>query len=134
MTHFMSRREALRTLGNATAGIALAGRGALQTDAEIRVAGKPVEISVAAVSPVTVRITLLPIEDPPAQALLATETLVDDAQGHVAGHGRSPAAVSTIKAGNIVVRFTSNPPAFHINDPSGKPVQKLTLDASAPGM
>src|SRR5690348_1266245 len=135
MGEFISRREALTTLGKATAGIALAGGGAaFQGETEIRVAGKPVEISVAAVSLVTVRITILPIEDGQAHAVASTGTLVDEAQGHVVGHGRSAAQVASLKAGNIGVRFTANPPTFRFNDASGKPIQKLTLDASTAGM
>ena len=60
MSDPVSRRDAVKQLAGATAGVVLAGgtiRG--QSDA-IVVAGKPVEIVVSSVSPSTVRITALP--------------------------------------------------------------------------
>ena len=61
MAEPVSRRDAVKQLAGATAGVALAGvviRG--QSDA-IVVAGKPVEIVVRSISPSTLRITAFPV-------------------------------------------------------------------------
>jgi hypothetical protein len=54
----ISRREVLKELGQATAGLALTGGVLRAQGAEIVVAGKLVEIVVASVSPSTVRISM----------------------------------------------------------------------------
>src|SRR5580765_754276 len=59
----VSRRDLLKQLGTAGAGLLLAPqviRGS--SPADIMVAGKPVEIVVASPSPNTVRITVVPID------------------------------------------------------------------------
>ena len=57
MSESFSRREALKNLGAAGAGVVLAGGIIRGQAAPIRLAGMPVEIAVASISPTTVRIT-----------------------------------------------------------------------------
>src|SRR5207247_2704349 len=93
----------------------------------IVVAGRPVEIAVTPVSAATVRITVLPIEDP-------GESLGDDgalagAEGwRVAARHRQARAFGSVRAGNLTVRFTPDPPVIHIDTAAGQTVQRLTLD------
>ena len=71
----MSRRHALRRAATAAAGALLAPAGWAQ-EKPLEVAGKPVELTLTAVTPQTVRITIQPIEDgkpksiPPDAALV----------------------------------------------------------------
>src|SRR5262245_59299614 len=63
MSHSISRRQAIKQLAAAGAGIAATPiilRGQTQ---DIVVAGKPVEIAVSAVGPAIARITIRPITD-----------------------------------------------------------------------
>src|SRR5262245_9328433 len=63
MTHRIPRRDALKTIGAAGAGLALGG-GILRGQAtDIIVAGQPVEIAVSSVSQMTVRVTVRPLKD-----------------------------------------------------------------------
>ncbi|MEX2282901.1 MAG: TIM-barrel domain-containing protein, partial [Gemmatimonadota bacterium] len=39
-----------------------------------------------------------------------------------------------VRAGDLTVRFTASPPTLHVESQNGTAVQKLTLDATAPGM
>src|SRR5262245_38405049 len=122
MSERISRREAFKYIGRVTAGLALT-RGVIRGQgAEIIVAGKPVEIAVASVSSNTVRITVVPIESGKPGAVPSTGTLVADGEGRVTGRGRAIAALNSIKAGSLVVRFTADPPTLHVETASGGPV------------
>jgi alpha-glucosidase/alpha-D-xyloside xylohydrolase len=92
----------------------------------IVVAGQPVEIAVASISPSTVRITVLPIAN-------ASRTVPDDGALVAAAEGRSLVRTretfAPINASELVVRFTANPPTLHIETPFGDAVQRLRLNA-----
>ncbi len=134
MTELISRREILKRLGRATAGLALTGGVIRGQGADIIVAGKPVEIAIASLSPATVRITVLPIEGGKPATTSDTGTIVADGVGRSIARGRRSGSLRSIKAGNLVVTFSSNPPTLRIDSASGQPVQKLTFDAAAPGV
>jgi alpha-glucosidase (family GH31 glycosyl hydrolase) len=123
MSNSVSRRQVLKQLGMAafSGGIL---RGQVRP---IMVAGKPVEILVASVSPSTVRITVLLIDGP---AVKDDGALVKAAAGRALGRRRAP-ELSPIRAGNLTVRFTAEPPAIHVDTSAGQPVQRLTLDPAA---
>jgi alpha-glucosidase (family GH31 glycosyl hydrolase) len=132
------RRDALKRLTYAGAGLTFGGGVLRGVATPLIVNGKPVEIVVASVSPATVRITVLPIDGakvPDHNALVAA------AAGKPAGRRRdvdaagSPkAASSSIRAGTLTVMVTADPPAIHIDDAAGRPVQKLTLDPASPNV
>ena len=92
MSTRISRRDALRRIGAAGAG-ALVGSGALVggrallaggvirgQSGDIVVAGRPVELLVSRVSPLTVRITVLPTDGPRAAAVPVDGALVEAAR------------------------------------------------------
>ncbi len=58
--------------------------------------------------------------------------LVAAAAGKALGRRRTPESLAPIRAGDLTVRFTAEPPTIHIDTASGKEVQRLTLDAAAP--
>src|SRR5215831_18943251 len=113
----VSRREALKRLGKTGAGAVLAGSVLRGQDGDIFVAGQPVEIIVRSVSPSTVRITVAPIESA-ALALTGDDALAGEDRWRMVASRRR--AFGSIKAGNLVVRFTPNPPAIHIETSSGQ--------------
>ena len=125
----LSRREAVRRLATAGAGLAL--RDSIlhaQSDA-IQVAGRPVEIAVSSVSPATVRITALPVN----QGLIPDDdTLVSAAVGRILARRRARSVTAPIRAGNLIVRITADPIAIRIDTPGGASIQRLTLDAESP--
>jgi alpha-glucosidase/alpha-D-xyloside xylohydrolase len=134
MTELISRRDALKHLGAAGAGLALGGsilRGRFQ---DIVVAGHPVELAVATLSPSTVRLTLLPLEGGQAQPVPFTGALVEDDPGDTLARGRDGAALDRVTAGDLVVRFTDDPPMIRVETLAGETVQLLTMDAREPGL
>src|SRR5215475_2246894 len=112
-----TRREILKTTGQALAGFAWTRiRGK-----QVLVNGKPVEISIASVSPVTVRISVVPV----STRIPDTGSLVAEARGK---------AVSGGHAGNLAVRVTTDPLTVHVDNARGHQLQTLRFDPSAPGM
>src|SRR5262245_48152913 len=126
MASAVCRRELLKRLGAAGTGVAVAPLIARGQQSPIIVAGRPVEIVVAAVSPATVRITALPLERAAAPALGNTGSLVAAAAGRVLG--RQQRAFAPIRAGELVVRFTDDPPTLHVDTAAGDAIQRLVLD------
>lgn len=130
MSPFVSRRDVLKQLGAAGAGVACAGGILRGQSRPIMVAGKAVEIAVASISPGTVRITVMPIEEP--ATVPDHGALVAAATGKSLGRRRAPDSFAPIRAGNLTVRFTAEPPVIHVDTAAGRAVQKLTLDAATP--
>jgi alpha-glucosidase (family GH31 glycosyl hydrolase) len=131
MTDRISRRQAIRQIGTAGAAVALGGGIIRGQETPIRIAGMPVEIAVASITPHTVRITVA--------AIVGTGGVPDDgalvkaADTEALARRRRAESFPPVKAGNLAVRFTPDPPAIHV-EAAGKPVQRLTLDPAAPGL
>jgi alpha-glucosidase/alpha-D-xyloside xylohydrolase len=141
MSSSVTRREALKQFGLASASLAASGAVVRGQTSDITIAGKPVEIAVSSVSPVTVRVTVREIAAGTATAVAGTATpvaftgaLVQDEFGAALARGRSSRPLTRVAAGTLRVRVTEAPPAIHIETANGVPIQRLTLDASQPGM
>lgn len=129
----MNRRDALKQIGAAGAGLAL-GRGIIRgQSADVIVAGQPVEIAVSSVNTWTTRITIRPVKDGVATPVPYTGALVKDEFGS-ATRIRTERPQSEVRAGDITVRFTSSPPTIHVGGAVNRDVQRFTFDAAAPGM
>jgi alpha-glucosidase (family GH31 glycosyl hydrolase) len=123
------RRDALKQLGLASAGLAFSGGVLRGQAAPITINGKPVEIIIAAVSPITVRITVMPLT---GAGLPEDGALVAAAVGKAVARKRETFA--SVRAGDLVVRYTDGPPMLHVENAKGELIQKLTLDAASPNM
>lgn len=122
----ITRRRALQQIGIASAGIVVAPFTIRGQAAPIVVAGKPVEIAIASISPATVRLTVSPIAGavvPDVGALVAAAT------GTAIGRRRE--SFAPVRAGNLSVRFTAAPPTLHVETLKGELVQRLTLNAES---
>ena len=134
MSDHLSRRDAIKQLGTAGASLMLGARTFRLGAAGITIAGEPVEITVASLSPVTARITIKPIRDGHATEVPLTGELVAPGIGTVAARGSSPASVSRVRSGDLVVELHEGPPVIEVKTRTGAVVQRLTFDAAAPGM
>ncbi len=130
----VSRRDALRQIGAAGAVIAFGPHIIRGAEADIMVAGQPVEIEIASVSPVTVRVTVRPLLNGAAVGVPATGELVEAAQGRVIAHSRSAGTLTRVRAGELTVKFSDSPSTLTIANAKGDTIQRLALDAAAPGM
>ena len=130
----VSRRSALKQLGTAGAGVLFANGIIRGQDAPIRIADRPVEIAVFTVSPTTVRVAVLPFEEGTPVAPVYDGALASRDAGKPLARGRAAAALQSVRAGTLVVRFTEAPPTIHVETAAGELVQKLTMDAERPGV
>src|SRR5262245_35014170 len=104
----ISRRQALRRVAGAAAGMALRDGILRGQSEEIFVAGKRVELVVRSISPATVRITALPVNVP---AAANDDSLVAAAAGRVVARRRVKSN-EPIRAGDLTVRLTTDPPTI----------------------
>jgi len=133
MTDEIGRREALKRIG--VAGVSIRASKSLVSiaaPAPILVAGRPAEIRVATLSPSTVRITILPLGEDNVRVPF-TGALADENAGEVRVRATDASQLSSVRSGDLVVRYSADPPAIHV-ERNGKTVQRLTLDATGPGM
>ena len=134
MSDSLSRRQALKQLGAASAGLVLGGRIIRGRAVDIVIAGQPVEIGVASLSDLTVRVTVRPIQQGVPASVPVTGALVEETPGKTRARGRAASVVSRVPAGNLVVRFRDDPPTIDVATRAGAAVQRLVFDAAAPGM
>jgi alpha-glucosidase/alpha-D-xyloside xylohydrolase len=125
----LSRRDAVKRLAAAGAGAVLAPC-ILRGQSPIVVAGRPVEIAVASVSPSTVRITVAPVSTSAGEAVADDGALVAAAKGTAVGRYRE--AFAPVRAGNLVVRLARTPPTLTVETQGGELIQRLTFRADAP--
>ena len=129
----ISRRDALKQLGSGAAALGAPGLLTTLTAAEPWiVAGEPAELTVSSISPVTVRLTIRAVSAS-ADLIPATGALSRD-EFPIVLRSADTRALARIKSGSVVVRVTANPPAIVVETARGEPIQKLTLNAGAPGL
>ena len=125
MSEPISRRDALKHLGVVGAGLALHGttlRGRFQ---DIVVAGQPVELTVASLSPSTVRLTLRPLQGGRPDPVPFTGALAEDDPGDAVARGRDGARVRRRKGRRPGGALHRRP----ARDPRGDPGRR---DGAAP--
>src|SRR6516162_6435132 len=98
-----TRRQILKTAGQALAGFAVTRI----PRAQVLVNRKPVEISIASVSPLTVRISVVPV----SMTIPETGTIVAEARGKAVSGGR---------ARSLAIRVTTDPPTVHVDNNRGR--------------
>ncbi len=116
----LSRRAAIKTLGVAGAGLILR----LDADAQGRdlvVAGQPVELRIASISPHTVRVSLLP------RGTRSPQLNFDGALVPLDEQVRAIGSATSLKAGNLSVGVAHAPLRISIGDDSQARVQELTV-------
>ena len=130
----LTRREALKRIGAAGAGLVVARRVIRGQSSDIVVAGQPVEVVVSSLSPATVRISVLPLATGRVTGVPADGAVVEGGEGQPLARRRAPEAFEPVRAGGLVVRFEADPPTLHIETSGGRTVQRLRLDRQSAGM
>ena len=131
MTTSIGRRDAIKQLSAAAAALALPAF-VLRLPEPLVVAGQQAELTVSPVSAMTVRLTIRAISN--TQPIPFTGALARDEFGRVVT--RTTSAKARAKVGNLVVTLTSKQsgPTITVETNKGALVQRLVLDAAAPGM
>ena len=121
MPNHVSRREALQIFGAAGAALLLR----IDADAQgqpLTVAGQPVSLRLASVSPDLIRISILPRAGADAD-LNRDGGLVAFTEQRRGVRGSAP-----IKAGNLTVTVTTAPLAVRVANAAGRTVQEIAVD------
>ena len=134
MSSRITRRQAVRQIGLAGAGLAVSG-GVLrsQSPGGLIIAGTATDIAVFAVSPITARITIRPIADGAPAPIATTGHLAQETFGTPVAQARTAAPLNRVRAGQLVARLTEGP-ALVVETLAGAPVQRLGFDAASAAM
>ena len=128
-----TRRDVLKQLGIAGAGLALTPTIIRGQGTELMAGGTPVEIAVSSVSPNTVRITVQPITSGQPAAIPDDGVLAQAEWGKSLARARTGATLANVKAGNLAVKVAASPLVITVEGSDMRTVQEFTFDAAAPG-
>jgi alpha-glucosidase/alpha-D-xyloside xylohydrolase len=123
----ITRRQALQS---AAAALIPATIASAQDPAVLRIAGKPVEVSLTSVSPQSVRIRILALDAAgKPQPGVSEGALVKDDWGAPAARVTTLAAPRTVACGNLTVKLNPSPLTLAVAEKNGRAVQELRFDA-----
>jgi alpha-glucosidase/alpha-D-xyloside xylohydrolase len=125
----ITRREALLHAATAGAGIVRSVPQALAQQRPLQIGTKPIEVTLTAVTPQTVRIVVQPVEDGKLKAIPQDGALVKEDFGPAAARVRV-AGVRTIKAGTLTVGLSGDPFRIRVTGRDGREIQELRFDAA----
>ncbi len=129
MTKSISRRDALKSLGSASAGALLnSPQALLEQNAAIRVAGRPVEIAVTSVSSQTARLSIAPIENGKPQPIPQDGSLTAQTWPKPVARLTTLAAERSVRCGALRVKLSPEPLTIRVETADGRLVQQLRLD------
>ncbi len=127
----ISRRDALRTVATAGAGAFLEPVKALAQQKPLEIAGKPVEVSLTSITPLTVRITIQPIENGQPAAVPVDGALVKETFGQPAARLRTLDAPRSVKCGELTVKLSPDPFTIRVEGQGGRLIQQLQPDPAS---
>jgi alpha-glucosidase/alpha-D-xyloside xylohydrolase len=128
MNEKLSRRKALKGIGSAGVVALLDAQSLTAQEAAIRIAGQPVEIVVAPVSAVTVRLSVTPVVDGQPQTLPHDGSLAQRTWSPPAARITSLARARQVRCGDLVVKLTPDPLTIRVEAKDGRLVQQLRPD------
>jgi alpha-glucosidase (family GH31 glycosyl hydrolase) len=123
MTDRVSRRDAIKGLGAAGATLWLR----IDADArgqELTVAGQPVELRLASISPTTVRVSVVP------KSAANANLNPDGGLAELPEQRKAISGAAPVKLGDLSVTASTSPVGFRVADAKGTVVQDLHLDAA----
>jgi len=131
MRSSITRREVLKNVAAAGSSALLRPLIALTEEPAIRIAGRPVEIALRSISPVTIRITVAPLENNQSQPILSDGALVRETWGKPAASLRTLAGPYAVKCGDLNVKLAPEPLTICIEAQGGRLVQELKIAAAS---
>jgi alpha-glucosidase/alpha-D-xyloside xylohydrolase len=128
MNKKLSRREALKNIGSAGVVALLDAQSLTAQEAVIRIAGQPVEIVVAPVSAVTVRLSVTPIVNGRPLPLPHDGSLTRRTWSPPVARITSLTRARHVRCGDLVVKLTPDPLTIRVEAKDGRLVQELRPD------
>jgi alpha-glucosidase/alpha-D-xyloside xylohydrolase len=137
MSKPVSRRNLLKSIGSAGA-VALIGPASVSgQNGDIRIGEQPIEIAVTPVTPVTVRISLVPLENGRPKPIEDDGSLVRQNWAQPRARIRSLTGPRSIRCGDLVVKLSLSPLTIVVEATDGradKVVQQLRFDQQTGSM
>jgi alpha-glucosidase (family GH31 glycosyl hydrolase) len=124
----ISRRQALKSFGSAGAGALLTSRSLSQKDDSIRISGQPVEILIGPVSPHTLRLSLVQLENGKPQPIPYDGALVRQTWSPPVARLRKLAGDRAVRCGNLLVKLSPEPLTIRIEAANQRLVQEFHID------
>ena len=126
MNRSISRRKVLGSLAGAGMGVLLSrSRGTAQV-AGLTIGGRPVDLALSSVSPDTIRLTLVPIEN----KSIVDDGVLSEAARRLAppAHFTALATPESVRLGNLIVKVEREPLSLTVTGKAGRLIQKLRID------
>jgi len=131
MNNSFTRRDALRGMASTGALALIKPASALGQEPALAASSGPVEISIASISPRTVRVTALPLTDGQLVPLPFDGALLNEQLGEPIIRLRAASGPRTVQSGDLHLTVSSEPWTIRVEGPAGTMVQELTLDAAS---
>ena len=94
----------------------------------IRIIGRPVEIALTSISPLTVRLTIQPVENGSTQPIASDGALVQENWGPPSARLRTHAGTRSIRCGDLTVKIAPTPFVIRVEAKDGRLIQELRSD------
>ena len=130
MMNRSNRREALKCIATAAAGVTLDGEGCLAQEASVQVGGRAVELTITPATPQMVRVTIRAIENGQTVPVSNDGALVRTTWGAPALRWRPIAGTRHVKCGNLAVDVSASPFTIRVTRKGGRVVQDIKLDTA----
>jgi alpha-glucosidase (family GH31 glycosyl hydrolase) len=121
-----SRRKVLKALAAASSAIIVPPVKAHEQEAQVTSA-RPIELQITSVSPHTIRLSVVPLENGSAGKIPLDGSLVQESWGQSIARLRSQPE-NPIVAGDSHLKISFHPVTIAITDPRGAVIQKFSLD------
>jgi alpha-glucosidase/alpha-D-xyloside xylohydrolase len=108
----------------------LGGEAAFAQAAPIQIAGRPIEMTITAITPQTVRIVIHPIEKGQLLPIPRDGALLQADWGEPALRWRPIAGTRHVKCGNLTVDISASPFAMRVAEKGSRVVQEFKLDTA----
>ena len=126
MKKIYSRRQMLRTMSAASAGLLMAPKLRALGSGE-----EEIEIQVSSVSAHTVRLSVLPVEVGEVKAVPNDGSLVRPSWAAARSRIRAKTKAQSVRAGKLTVEVSRNPLSFAISTEKGEIIQRLSVDEAS---
>ena len=129
MSKTLSRRKTLKSLASAGAGAMLSPRlisGARHSS--LHIAGRPVELSLTSISPQTLRLSIVAIENGKPAPIPLDGSLAQQTWPQPLARLTTFSAEQSLRCGTLRVRLSARPWTLRVEADDGRLVQQLRLD------
>ncbi len=129
MSKPISRRKTLKSLASAGAGAMLSPRLISGVrDSSLHIAGRPVELSLTSISPQTLRLSIVAIENGKPVPIPLDGSLVQQTWPQPLARLTTLSAEQSLRCGTLRVRLSAKPLTLRVEADDGRLVQQLRLD------